>query len=81
MVAHDCELDPHILEKSLFIGELALDGRLRSVSGILPTVLFAVEHGYEYVFVPQENAEEASLVPGVRIVALETLKDAVAYLS
>lgn len=51
------------MEKSLFVGELALDGKLRSVNAILPSVIFAKEHGMKYMFLPQENLEEASLIP------------------
>lgn len=49
---------------SLYIGELAMDGRLRSVRGAVPAAVFAKEHGME-LFVPAENAEEVSVVEGV----------------
>jgi magnesium chelatase family protein len=51
------------IEHSLFVGELALDGKLRSVSAILPSVIFAKEQGIKYMFLPMENLEEASLIP------------------
>ncbi len=56
-------------EKRFFIGELALDGRIRPVSGVLPLVLFAKRAGFDEVFVPFENAHEAALVPGIRVFA------------
>lgn len=56
------------MEKSLFLGELALDGKLRGVSAILPSVIFAKEQAIKYVFLPMENLEEASLIPGVHLV-------------
>ena len=52
-----------ICAKSLFVGELALDGRVRHTEGILSTILFARESGYEYVFLPEENLEEARIIP------------------
>jgi magnesium chelatase family protein len=61
------------MENSLFVGELALDGKLRSVSAILPSVIFAKEQGIKYVFLPQENLEEASLIPGVHLIGIENL--------
>lgn len=65
------------IENSLFVGELALDGKLRGVSAILPSVIFAKEQGIKYVFLPKENLEEASLIPDVRLVGIETLSEAV----
>lgn len=62
-------------EKKFFLGELALDGRLRRVHGVLPLVLFAKESGFETVFVPRENAREAALVPGITIFSGERLRD------
>ena len=58
------------------LGELGLDGRLRPIMGILPAVLAAVRAGASTVMVPQGNADEASLVPGVRVVGVASLRDA-----
>jgi magnesium chelatase family protein len=48
-----------------FLGELGLDGRLRPVRGVLPSVLGAAKDGEITVVVPAANAVEAALVPGV----------------
>lgn len=64
---------PDILENSIFVGELALDGKLRSVSAILPSVIHAKEKGMKYVFLPMENLEEASLIPGVHLIGVSDL--------
>jgi magnesium chelatase family protein len=53
----------------VFLGELGLDGRLRPVPGVLPSVAAAASAGFRQVVVPQENLREAALVPGLRIVA------------
>lgn len=66
--------------KRFFIGELALDGRIRPVAGVLPLVLFAQRCGFEEVFVPEANAHEAALVPDIRIFASSTLTGLVAHL-
>ncbi len=57
----------------LFIGELGLDGRLRPVQGVLPAVAAAVAAGFGTVVVPADNAPEAALVPGVRVLAADSL--------
>jgi magnesium chelatase family protein len=54
---------------TVFLGELGLDGRLRQVPGVLPSVAAAAAAGFQQVVVPQENLPEAALVPGMRIVA------------
>ncbi len=69
------------MENSLFVGELALDGKLRSVSAILPSVIFAKEQGISYVFLPQENLEEASLIPGVHLIGVDNLSSIVDILT
>jgi magnesium chelatase family protein len=61
----------------LFIGELALDGRVRSVSGIVNIAQMAAAEGFKFLFVPAENASEAAVIPGITIVPVETLIDAV----
>lgn len=64
---------------SLFIGELALDGRLRGVRGAVPAAFFAKENNIE-LFVPTENAAEVSLVEGVRAYAAKGLYELFAHL-
>jgi len=64
----------------MFLGELALDGNIRPVSGVLPMLLSARERGYKEVFVPKDNSKEASLVSGLRIIPLTRLYDLIGYL-
>ena len=61
-------------EDAAFIGELSLDGYLRSVSGVLPMVIAAKENGMKSVFVPLENAREASAVSGIRVYAADHIR-------
>ncbi|MEG1757447.1 MAG: YifB family Mg chelatase-like AAA ATPase [Oscillospiraceae bacterium] len=62
------------LEGSAFVGELALDGVLRPVNGVLPMVLAARRDGIRRVFVPAENAREAALVEGLDIFGVKNIK-------
>ena len=62
---------------SVLIGELALDGRLRPVRGVLPSVAAAVRSGVKKVVVPAGNAAEAGLVPGVQVTAVGSLAELV----
>jgi magnesium chelatase family protein len=61
------------------IGELALDGRLRPTPGILPAVAAAARAGRRTVMVPAGNADEAALVPGVRVIGVASLRDALIW--
>jgi magnesium chelatase family protein len=61
------------LEKTLLLGELALDGRVRPVKGVLPAVLSAKQQGWPTVVVPIDNLAEASLVDGIEVLGVRTL--------
>ena len=65
------------MEECLMIGELSLDGRVQKVSGILPIVMSAKEEGIKRCFVPIENYSEATLVAGVEIIGVSSLREAV----
>jgi len=64
----------------MFFGELGLDGRLRPVCGVLPAVVRAAEKGFAKVMVAEQNAAEAALVPGVRVIAADSLTGAADWL-
>src|SRR3989338_7623916 len=57
----------------LFLGELALDGGIRPVVGVLSILLMAKHSGIKTVFVPQGNLKEAGLVSGIKIIPVRTL--------
>jgi magnesium chelatase family protein len=61
------------LEKTVLLGELALDGRVRPVRGVLPAVLAARREGWPTAVVPMENLAEASLVAGIEVLGVATL--------
>ncbi len=64
----------------MFFGELGLDGRLRPVCGVLPAVLAASEARFGKVMVARQNAAEAALVPGMRVIAASSLTGAADWL-
>jgi magnesium chelatase family protein len=67
-------------QKSIFIGELGLDGSLRPVPGVLTSCLWARANGYETVFIPFANSPEASLVRGIEILPCKTLREVVNHI-
>jgi len=73
-------IPPARIKNLMFLGELGLDGRLRPVRGVLPAVAAGAAAGFRVVAVPEENAAEAALVPGVRVVAATGLGSLLAWL-
>lgn len=67
-------------EKTLFLGELGLEGDLRPIRGILAHLLMAEKEGDKKVIVPYENWLEAQLVPSIETVGLRTLREVLDYL-
>ncbi len=67
-------------QKKLFIGELALDGTVRRVQGVLPIALFAKAQGFEELYVPEDNAKEAALVQGITVIPVKNLFEGAAHL-
>lgn len=67
--------------ENLFLGELALDGSLRKVNGVLPSVLKAKSEGIKNIFVPSQNILEAAVVEGIDIYEVKNLKTLVDHLN
>lgn len=70
-----CELDD-----SIIIGEVALDGMVRSVNGVLAITITARQNGINKIFVPKENASEAAVVEGIEVYGVENLSDLISHL-
>ncbi len=81
LLALDEQIDRLALQDFIALGELALDGTLRGVRGILPMVLGARSAGFHRLLVSEANAREAALVAGLEIYALGSLLDAVAVIA
>lgn len=69
------QLEIEDIEKTMFIGELSLDGSINSVPGVLPRVISAYEQGFKRVFVPAENANEAAVVEGIEVYPAKSLEE------
>ncbi len=72
---------PRSAEKTMILGEVALDGSLRPVSGVLTAALAAAKRGYARMLVPAENANEAAAVSEMVITGAGTLREAVEHLN
>ena len=72
---------PYNTDGTVFLGELALDGALRAVTGILPMLISAKAKGFSRFIVPCANANEASFIAGAEVYALKSLKEVVELLS
>lgn len=68
------------LENSMFIGELSLDGGIRHVKGVMPMVFTAKVNNFERVYVPEDDAAEASLVPDIDIIPVKSVGQLVEHL-
>ena len=67
--------------RSAFLGEVSLDGHIRPVSGVLPMALAAKRAGIETLFVPAENAPEATLARGPAVIPVRTVQELAAGLN
>jgi magnesium chelatase family protein len=67
-------------EKKIFLGELGLDGTIRSIRGALPLVEEAKRRGFEEIYLPIENAVEAALVEDIKIFGAGSLKEVVEHI-
>lgn len=74
------QIPPEKCSKCLFIGELALDGFVRPVSGVLSMVLEGVEQGFTTCFVSEENAQEALLCRNMTVYAVPSFVQVVDHL-
>ena len=75
------KIDSTPLETNVYIGELALDGSVRHVNGVLPLTIFAKEQGYKEIFVPETNAQEANIIPEITVYPIKTFKQLVEHIT
>ena len=81
LLGMDEQIERSALREFIALGELALDGKLQPVGGILPMVLGARNAGFTRLIVPARNADEAALVGGIELYAVDSLQSAVAVLA
>ncbi|CAB4715576.1 unannotated protein [freshwater metagenome] len=73
-------VDAQRIQSLVILGELSLDGRIRSVRGVLPALMAAYKAGIKSAVVPSANAAEAGLMQGMEIIAMAHLKDVIQWL-
>lgn len=74
-------IDKTVLSTSMFAGELSLEGLIVGVPGILPLAVLTRQKGFTQLFVPQANAEEATLIDGITIYSVSSLTQLVLHLN
>jgi magnesium chelatase family protein len=80
MVAASEQMESDQLENFVMVGELALNGAVRPVKGVLPVALRARQNGRVGLLVPPENAPEAAVVAGLQVIPVQNLREAVSFL-
>lgn len=70
-----------ILEETIFIGELSLNGNIEKIRGILPICIEAKKLGIKKIILPKQNAKEASILKGIEVLPVTTLKEVISYLN
>lgn len=74
------QIEGAAIEDYIIMGELALDGFLRPIKGVLPIAIEARKQGFKGVILPKINASEAAIVNNLEVIGVETLQEAVDYL-
>ncbi|MBE6928612.1 MAG: ATP-binding protein [Ruminococcaceae bacterium] len=67
-------------EKTAFLGELSLEGKLRPVQGVLPMAIAARKLGFTTIYVPAENAREATLADGLTVIPVQCVTQLISHL-
>jgi magnesium chelatase family protein len=75
------DVSTQYLNKLLLLGELALDGSLRPIKGALPVAICAKEKGIKGSILPTENAQESSVVDGIKVVGADSLQEVIDILN
>ncbi len=74
-------IDSAALKKTLILGELSLEGSLRPIHGVLSIAMTASKSGFDTILLPSENADEAAMVEGLKVIPVESLKQTFGYLN
>lgn len=69
------------ISEYLIMGELALDGIVRPIKGVLPIAIEARKNGFKGFILPKENAEEAAIVNNLEVIGIETLQEAIDFVT
>ncbi len=81
MLAASGQLVTGMLEETMMVGELSLDGGVQPVKGVLPVAINARKEGFKQLIVPKANAREAAVVEGIKVYGAESLSQVVKFLA
>ncbi|MGN0624379.1 MAG: YifB family Mg chelatase-like AAA ATPase [Oscillospiraceae bacterium] len=68
-------------DSAVFIGEVSLNGEIRSIQGVLPMAILAQKMGFEEIYVPFDNAKEAAVVEGIKVYGVESVEQLAMHFS
>jgi len=74
------DIDPDFLRETLFIGELSLNGEIKSIKGALAIAYDAKKFNKKRIILPKQNAKEAALIKDIEIIGVENLTELIGYL-
>lgn len=75
------QIQSTVYKDFIILGELSLDGSVRHINGILPTLIAGVQNGFKNYIIPKSNANEASYIQGINVYAVENLTQVVNFLT
>jgi magnesium chelatase family protein len=81
MLASSGQVREDMLKDFIILGELALDGSLRPVHGVLPISVEIKKKGFRGIILPKENAREGAMVEGLEVYGMENLNETIAFLN
>ncbi len=81
LLAVEKVVDCHVLDHTMLVGELGLDGSIRPVKGALSISILARSKGYATLIVPEANVREAAVVNNLRVVGASHLQEVVSFLN
>jgi magnesium chelatase family protein len=79
ILAADKKINADNLAQYIIMGELALDGKLRPIKGVLPIAIEAKEKGFKGIILPKPNADEAASVGGLEVLGVEEMKEVIDF--
>ncbi len=74
------QIEAPAIEKYLIMGELALDGVLRPIKGVLPIAIDARKQGFKGIMLPMQNTTEAAIVNDLEVIGVANIKEAIDFL-
>jgi magnesium chelatase family protein len=74
-------IQPDTLKDFVVLGELSLDGRVNGIKGVFPSVMAAKEHGFSTCIIPAANSGEGSIIDGINVYGVESLRQLVDFIT